>query len=126
MRYSLLPDPARLNPGFMQRDRGVHGLGASTDADIPANPDANGATAPTFWGSLGTVFTDLTKQYGPGLVNWGITGNRPQSVVTPQGTVTTIPGGTKTMASATGQTPPWLIPALIGGGVLLFLVMKSK
>ena len=122
MRYSLLPDPARINYGFLKRDR-VSGFG---DA-----PPANGAAAPTFWGSLGGTFLDLTRSYAPSLINWGITGNQPQSVVTTtpagQQVITTIPGGTKTLATATGQMPPWLIPALIGGGAaLVFLMARRK
>ncbi len=124
MRYSLLPDPGRINPGFLARDR-VNGVGAAGDTDNPATPPAmNGS--PGFWDSLGTTFTGLISQYGPGLTSWAITGNRPQPVVTPQGNIVTIPGGTQTLASATGQTPSWLIPALIGGAVLLFVVAKRK
>ena len=123
MRYSLLPDPARLNPGFMKQDR-VYGVGQPTDT--PATPTPAGA--PTFWGSLGTTFVDLTRTFAPGLISWGITGNAPQPVVTQSGNVAVIPGGTRTVASATGanEMPTWLVPALIGGAVLLFFVAKKK
>jgi hypothetical protein len=117
MRYGLLPDPGRINVGFMLHDR-VDGLG---DAPAPAN-----TTTPGFWSAIGTEFTDLTRTFAPGLVSWAITGNRPQPVVTPQGTVGVIPGGTKTVAAATGSAPTWLIPALIGGAALLFFVSRKK
>ncbi len=127
MRYSLLPDPERINYGFLKRDR-VNGLGAAA-GDAPATPLANGA-APTFLGSLGSTFLDLSRAYAPSLINWGITGNQPQSVVatTPTGqqVITTIPGGTQTLSKATGQMPTWLVPALIGGAALLFLVARKK
>ena len=129
MRYSLLPDPARINPGFLKRDR-VNGLGQPTDTPASGSPSgSNGSSTPGFWDTLGSDFLGIFRQTAPGLVNWGITGNPPQSVITPQGQVTTIPGGTKTLASATagsGAMPSWLIPALIGGAALLFFAAKKK
>ena len=117
MRYALLPDPTRINPGFLKRDR-VAGMG---DSPAPANTTTGG-----FWPSIGSTFVDLTRTYAPGLINWGITGNAPQPVVTPSGNVAVIPGGTQTLQQATGGFPPWVIPAAIGAGVLLFFVARKK
>ncbi len=124
MRYSLLPDPGTINYGFLARDR-VHGLGQPTDTPASGS-GSNGSSAPGFLDTLGGDFLGIFKSAAPGLLNWATTGNRPQSVITPQGTVTTIPAGTKTLAAATGQMPQWLIPALIGGAVLLFFVSQRK
>jgi hypothetical protein len=131
MRYSLLPDPGRINPGFMLQDR-VTGIGQPTDTPASGNVTQGSGTNPTFLSSLGTTFLDLTRQYAPGLINWGITGNAPQSVVTTnpqtgQASIVTIPGGTQTLAKATGSLPTWAVPAMIAGGVaLLFFATRKK
>lgn len=137
MRYSLIPDPSRPNLGFLKRDRGLVGLG-QYDADMPADPgggsggssggspSAVNTTTGGFWSGVGTEFLSLARQFAPGLVNWGITGNKPQTVVSPQGNVSIVPGGSVTTAKVTGGVPTWVWPAAIGAAVLLFVVAKKK
>lgn len=116
----------------MSRDR-VYGLGQPTD-----DPASGGGVTDTtssgwdkFGTNLGNQFLGLFGQYAQPLINYGLTGNVPQQVVTQhpvtgQPVITTIPGGTKTLASATGSMPTWLIPALVGGAVLMFFMAKRK
>ncbi len=107
MRYSpLLPDPTRLNVGFLKRDR-VAGVGDWGD----------------FWDSIGTGAINLGTSYAKQELGLNTPTPPAGSGATAGGGTPPAGGGTSGSASA---TPSWLWPAVIAGGIALIFFAQRK
>lgn len=92
------------------------------------DPASNGvaATSP-WWQPLALGFGNLALGVGrtfiPAVIQSELTGQPVSFVTGPAGT--TVVSGQQTLQPQS-TTPPWLWPAVIGGGILLFVLMRKK